>query len=63
MWYGIVYAWKKWYDKCHTSHTTSAALEMLAYQLFALFEKSNIQQYGSDPSVNVAISWSSTLLW
>ena len=25
MWYGIVYARKKWYGKCHTSHTASAA--------------------------------------
>ena len=26
MWYSVVYARKKWYGKCHTSHTTSAAL-------------------------------------
>ena len=26
MWYGVAYEQKKWYGKCHTSHTASATL-------------------------------------
>lgn len=30
-WYGVAYEQKKWYGKCHTSHTASAAIALYAY--------------------------------
>ena len=35
-WYGVAYEQKKWYGKCHTSHTTSAALANYVYIPFHL---------------------------